>query len=537
MLKETIKTYLISAIIQAKKEGVSPDFDLERTEIETKNSIIYGDYSTNIAFLLAKEAKKQPKAIGALLKEKIEGLDPKKDIFEKIEIRGEGFINFFLSKTALFSELKKILEEKEKYGNLKTGKGRSLQVEFISANPTGPLTVGNARGGVFGDCLASILEKSGWKTEREYYVNDCGKQILALGNSVLKNKEAVYRGDYIEALYREMKGKNSYKAGQAAAKKIIEKIIKRTVKNFGIEYDNWFFESDLHYSRKIEKAIAYLEKKNLIYKKDGAVWFKSKKFGDIRDRVLIKKDGEKTYLAGDIAYHRYKFEEKKFDKAINIWGADHYGDIPGLQAGVWALGHKGKLDVVLLQFVTIFEKGKTKKMSKRKGVFKTLDDLLESVGKDVARFFFLERSANAHLNFDLDLAREQSEKNPVYYIQYAHARICAILRKCAKFQINPKSKIQNLKLKLLKHPSELALIKQLIRLPEIVGDTARDYQVQRVPQYALDLAASFHQFYRDCNVLKEKEDLKTARLNLLLATKDVLRETLRLMGIFAPKKM
>ena len=306
----------------------------------------------------------------------------------------------------------------------------------------------------------------------------------------------------------------------------------------GIKYDEWFYESQLHKTGKVDKVIQFLKKKRLVYEKEGALWFKSSKYGDNRDRVLIKKDGSKTYLAGDIAYHRYKFEKKKFAQVINIWGADHYGDILGLKAGMKVLNHKNKLEIILHQFVTLFEKGARIRMSKRKGVYFTIDELLNEVGSDVMRFFFLQKSINTHLNFDLDLAKEQSEKNPVYYIQYANARIHSILAKSKyKSPTFTKASDGKQKLELLNHPSELNLIKQLIRFPEVIEDTAKDYQVQRLPQYALDLAAAFHQFYRDCRVVSDDENLSQARLALTLAAKTVLKSVFDLMGISAPKKM
>jgi len=283
-----------------------------------------------------------------------------------------------------------------------------------------------------------------------------------------------------------------------------------------------------------------LEQKNLIYQKEKAAWLRSSKYGDKRDRVVVKADGDKTYLAGDVAYHHYKFKKKKFDKVIDVWGADHTGDVAGLQAGVEALGHKGKLDILLLQFVTILEKGGKLKISKRRGTFITMDELLDEVGVDIARFFFLQKSANTHLNFDLTLAQKQSEKNPVYYVQYAHARICSILKKYevqSTKKIKKSSRLQTSGLRLLSHQSELELIKQLIRYPEVIEDTAKDYQVQRIPQYAMDLATVFHQFYRDCHVITEDKELTGARLSLVLATKTVLKNTLDLMGISAPEKM
>jgi arginyl-tRNA synthetase len=493
------------------------DIHLERPENQK-----YGDYSTNIALKL----KRNPREI-------VEKLNS--SLFEKIEIAGPGFINFFLSKEYLQKQIRVILKEKEEFGKLNIGRNKKIQVEFISANPTGPLTIGNARGGPFGDVLGNVLKRAGFKVEKAYYINDYGMQILALGHSVLKDNQAQYKGDYIDYLNKKIKETDAYKAGEKAAKIIIEEMIKKTVERMGIKYDEWFSEKELHKKSEVDKVLNFLERKGLIYEKEGAKWFKATRYGDRRDRVIVKADGWKTYLAGDIAYHRYKFEKKKFDKVINIWGADHAGDVAGLLAALEALGHKNKLDIILLQFVTLFEKKEKIKMSKRKGIYLTMDELLDKIPLDVIRFFFLQKSADNHLNFDLDLAREQSEKNPVYYVQYAFARICSILRKGKKQEL--KIKVMTRNLKLLNHLSELNLIKQLIRLPEVIEDTAKDYQVQRIPQYSLDLATAFHQFYRDCRVLSEDKNLTQARLNLVLATKIVLKNTLDLMGISAPEKM
>jgi len=310
----------------------------------------------------------------------------------------------------------------------------------------------------------------------------------------------------------------------------LEEMIKKTIEKLGIKYDEWFSEAELHEKGEVEKTINLLKKKELLYEKEGAVWFKATAFGDERDRVLIKSNKEKTYLAGDLAYHRYKFEKKKFDKVINIWGADHYGDVIGLKAGMEALGYKDKLEIVLLQFVTVIKEGKPVKMSKRLGTAITMDDLLEELSPDVIRFFFLAKAANTHLNFDMDLAKEQSEKNPVYYVQYAYTRICSILKKAGQFK-----KIDNFDL--LTNEREIELMKQIYRFKEIIEDTANDYQLQRIPQYALDLAASFHRFYQECPVLTEKEDLKKQRLALISLAQDAFKEILDLMGISAPEEM
>jgi len=528
MTREEIKK-LIEKSIKKLQNGIS-EIKLEHPEEKS-----HGDYATNVAMVIAKQIRKNPLEIAKNIKNQISKINNIDLFFKKIEVAEPGFINFFLSKEYLQRQVAGILKQKEKFGQLKIGKNKKIQIEFISANPTGPLTVGNSRAGPFGDVLGNVFKMAGFKVEKSYYINDYGMQVLALGHSVLKDNQAEYKGDYIDYLNKIIKQKDPYQAGVMAAKIIVDKMIKKTTDRMKIKYDEWFSEASLNKTNQVDKVLEVLKRKGLIYEKDGAKWFRSSKYGDERDRVVVKADGWKTYLAGDIAYHQYKFKKKKFDKVINVWGADHHGDVPGLQAGIEVLGHKGRLEIILHQFITLLEKGEKKKMSKRKGVYVTMDQLLKEVGSDIVRFLFLQKSINTHLNFDLDLAKEQSEKNPVYYVQYAHARICSILRKC-KMQ-NAECKITSQNFKLLNHPSELELIKQLIHLPEVVEDTAEDYQVQRLPQYAMNLAAAFHQFYCHCQVLIESRPLLKARIGLILATKIVLKNTLDLMGISAPEKM
>ncbi len=550
-LKKLLNKFLKSQNIQKSKK-----FKLK----EFKGSLIsqgnfHSDYTSSLALQVASFFSLEPIKLANFIKKWIE-TNYKGRTLEKVEVVSPGFLNFSLSEYYLKKSLKKILIDGVNFADLNIGKQKKIQVEFISANPTGPLTVANSRGGPFGDVLANVLRKAGFEVEKAYYINDHGGQILSLGHSVLKDKEAKYQGKYIDELHKLIHGKDPQKVGKEAAKFICQKMIKKTVGNLGIHYDEWFSESRLYKEKRVDKIIGFLRQKNLLYNKNGALWFKSSKYGDNRDRVIVKSDGAKTYLAGDIAYHQYKFRDKGFDKVINIWGADHFGDVPGLQSGVTALGYKGKLQVILLQFVTVYVKGAKVRMSKRQGNYITMDELLKAVGKDVVRFFFLERSAETHLNFDLALARQHSEKNPVYYIQYAFARIESILRKAREANLLPagglesqiKRKISKLNLSPLHHPSELNLIKQLLHLPEVVEDTALDYQVQRLPKYALDLARSFHRFYRDCRVLpdshrtlgsrdKSFDELSEARLALILATRIVLKETLDLLGISAPQRM
>jgi arginyl-tRNA synthetase len=518
-------------MLKKKIEKLVKEVVKKEVHLEHPTNPEFGDYSTNIAL----QTKTDPaKIIGSL---------KNNPLFDKVEKAGPGFINFFLSKKALQEELAGILKQENDYGQLDIGRSKKIQVEFISANPTGPLTVANARGGPYGDVLANVLRKAGFQTEKAYYVNDYGQQISSLGHSVLKDEQAKYKGEYIDELAKKIKEKDPFKVGQLAAKHIVKDSIQKTTDKLGIKYDEWIFESDLHQSGRVAKVLKYLTEKGLIEQKEEAQWFKSSKFGDQRDRVVVKKDGGKTYLAGDIALHQYKFEDKGFDRVINIWGADHHGDIPGLMAAVEAIGHKDKLEIILLQFVTILEKGAQRKMSKRAGFYVGMDELLDKVGSDAVRFFFLQKSPDTHLNFDLALAQEQSAKNPVYYVQYAQARICSILRKMANLKGVPLDRVlasqgRGISMHALKNSTELNLIRQLIKFPEIIEETAGDYQVQRLPYYSLELANSFHKLYEECRFLDEKnKELSQARLSLVKATQIVLKDTLKLMGISAPEKM
>jgi len=536
MVREEIKNLI--------KKTVKKTFGIDLAEVEiNRPAEQFGDYATNVAMILAQQKGQKAEEVASFLSSRLREELKKggEGVIKEVMVAGPGFINFFIDEKYFWRELIKILKERKKYGSLEIGKNKKIQVEFISANPTGPLTVGNGRGGPFGDVLANVLGKAGYRTERAYYINDYGGQILALGHSVLKDSEAQYKGEYLEELQRRFRKGDPRIVGEKAARFILEKMIKKTIARLGIKYDKWISEKKLHQKGEVEKVLKVLDKKGLLYEKEGALWFKSSQFGDQRDRVVVKSGAEKakTYLLGDIALHRYKFEKRKFDKAINIWGADHYGDVPGLQAGVAALGYGGRLEIILLQFVTVLEKGKPLRMSKRKGVFVTMDELLDEVGKDAVRFFFLGRAAETHLVFDLDLAKEQSEKNPVYYVQYAYARICRVLEKagCLGKLFWLYFYLKRWRPELLTQKSELLLIKQLAKFPEVVEETAKDYQVQRLPQYALELAAAFHRFYDCCRIISAEKELSRARLGLVLATKFILKNTLALMGISTPEKM
>lgn len=419
-----------------------------------------------------------------------------KGMFEKIKVAGPGFINFFLSKDYLQKQIGKI-----DYPNI--GKKQKVNVEFISANPTGPLTLGNARGGFMGDALANVFKKAGFDVTREFYINDRGKQIEDL-------KKGLYKGE---------------KRTLSQIQKENQKFITDKKEGLNIKFDVWFSEKSLYKNKEVDKIIAYLKKKKLTYEKDGAVWFKTTKFGDDKDRVLIRENGEETYFASDVAYLKNKFN-RGFKKLIIFVGADHHGYVKRIKAAAQALGYKKEqVDFIVMQLVTL----KEGRMSKRAGIYIKLEELINKVGLGAARFFFLQRAANSHLIFDLELAKKKSKENPVYYVQYAHARISSILRKS---KIKPGKNFDKLKEK-----EELDLIKQLIRLPEVVEDIAKDYQVQRLPQYAVELAESFHRFYQECPVLTKDKELTKARLGLIKTVQAALKETLDLMGISAPLKM
>ena len=498
MIRDEVKKLVEKAI---KELG----FKVPEVLVEEPREKTHGDYATNVAMVVGKE---DPMKMAEMIKSKI-----KNDVIEKIEVVKPGFINFFVSKEYLQKQAVEILKKKEKFGNLKIGKKQKINVEFISANPTGPLTLGNGRGGFCGDVLSNVLEKAGYSVTREFYINDQGKQIEDL-------KKGLYKGE---------------KRTVAQIQKENQKVITKKLK---IKFDVWFSEKSLYKNKEVDKVLDYLKKKKLTYQKEGALWFKSTKFGDDKDRVLIKKGGDYTYLASDIAYLKNKFE-RDFKKLIIFLGADHHGYINRLKAAVQALGcKKEQVDFIIMQLVRL----KQGKMSKRAGVYVTLEELIDEVGLDAARFFFLIRGYSTHLNFDLSLAKEKSQKNPVYYVQYAYARIHSILKRIKNYEaalrgvrLKASRRIKNLKL--LNHQSELDLIKQLIKFPEIIEDISKDYQVQGIPQYAIDLAESFHRFYKNCRVLADDKKLSQARLALISATKIVLKNTLDLMGISAPEKM
>jgi arginyl-tRNA synthetase len=526
------------------REQVKSILNIANAQIERPERRELGDFSTSAALKLGKAQKENPMSKAQEIADRVMKKNQAKEIFSEIKVAPPGFINFYLSTEILQKELLEILEKKEEYGKNNFGQGKKVSVEFISANPTGPLTLGNGRGGFYGDVLANVLVSAGYKAKREYFINDAGYQVEVLGHSKKSDNRAQYKlDDWIMKL--DTTGMGISETGSFVANQFLINSIKPTViERMKINFDEWVSEKELKDSGKMDKVFSLLKEKGLTYEQDGATWFKSTEFGDDKDRVLItseKEDREQsaTYILPDAAYHYKKFTEDKNDLAINIWGADHHGYIARLQAMGKALEawSEKNLKIVIMQLVRLFEGGKEVKMSKRAGTYITIDELLDEIPLDVARWFFLMRSPDTHMDFDLDLAKEQSEKNPVYYAQYAYARICAIMRKAKESDLVIKS-LSDLEIQLLVHQSEIDLIKELTKFPEIIEDTALDYQVHRLPQYALDLVRSFHKFYEDCKVLDENnKELTQARLALCEATKIVLANTFSLMGISAPEKM
>jgi len=536
MLRDRIKNLIKRAIRELQRQEKLAEFDISQILVEHPENELNGDYSTNIALQISGKIKERPMKIAELINAQLSAVNY--DFLEKIEVAQPGFINFFVSKSFLQKQLKYILKQKQKFGNLKIGRDKKISIEFISANPTGPLHIGHGRGAFFGDALSNVLERAGYKVTREYFVNDALKsnQIQELGKTAL-GKGKTYLDKNLELIIQKLKPKLKKIESEGEAGFLLAQEVQKDIKNFvekklKIKFDNWVSEQKLYNSSKVKKAYSLLKKKELVYKKDEAEWLKTSAFGDKKDWVIIRANGQPTYLLSDIAYHREKFS-KNFSKVIDIWGADHQGHISKMKAVAKILNYKGDFDILITQIVRL-KKGK--KLSKRKGEIITLEELINEVGLDVARFFYLTKSLNSQMIFDLDLAKEQSEKNPVYYIQYAHARICSILNRF-EGSIAKANLCGSRNLLQLNHTSELNLIKELIKFPEIIEDTAKDYQVQRVPSYAVSLATAFHRFYRDCQVLTENKNLRQARLALILATQIVLKNVLNLMGISAPEKM
>ncbi|SJZ48637.1 arginine--tRNA ligase [Selenihalanaerobacter shriftii] len=557
-LVNQVRSKLAEEIRSAINEAITAgELDLKNVPeimLEVPREEAHGDYATNIAMVLAGQAKMAPRDIAQIIVDYLTEVD----LISKVQIAGPGFINFYLSNEWLYEAVGLILEQKESYGSSDFGQGEKVQVEFVSANPTGPLHVGHARGAVVGDVLGSIMAEVGFDVTKEYYINDAGNQMDLLGKSVaLRYKELTgseaelpenaYHGEYIKDIAAEIFNvhgekylttieSGDYEYFREVAYEELLNNIKEDLLGFGIEFDNWFSERSLHQEGKINEVVEELKNNDYIYEDEGALWFKATEFGDDKDRVVIKDDGSPTYLAADVAYHNDKYE-RGFKEVINVWGADHHGYIERMKAIVEALGYdREMLRVIIVQMVTLLRDGKQFSMSKRAGNFVTLKDVVEEVGRDAARYFYTMRNTDSHLDFDLELAKKESTENPVYYIQYAHARICSILDQLAEQEVTV-ANLSEVNLEQLDTDVELDLIQELVKYPDELEKSAQSRAPHHMASYAHDLAARFHSFYNKCRVLIEDEELMQARIQLLLATKQVLLNLLKVLGISAPENM
>lgn len=523
--------------------------------IEVPAHAEHGDFATNVAMQLAKPEKKAPRQIAEIL---VKDLASNKELLEKVEIAGPGFINFFIRKDLWQESLKSIVAAGDNYGKGTAGTGKKVQVEFVSANPTGPLHIGHGRGAATGDAVASILSAAGFEVIREYYINDAGNQMDTLGRSVylryceLLGKssefpENCYQGDYIKDIARDLVTKfgsryldapedESIPVFSRLGGDIILQGIKQDLEDFGVVHNTWFSEQTLFDSGKVAEAVSSMQQSGYIYENEGALWFRTTDFGDDKDRVVVRGNGVTTYFASDIAYHKEKFE-RGFDWVIDVWGADHHGYVPRLKGIVQGLGRSADdLKIILVQLVSLLRDGVPVAMSTRSGEFVTLKEVVDEVGRDAARYFFLMRRSDSQLDFDLELAKRQSTENPVYYVQYAHARICSIFETVTERGLVP-ADFTKIPLDKLESSEELSLIKLLGQFPEVVEGSALNFEPHRITYYLQELAGLFHSFYNKHRVIGEDPELSAARLLLLKCTAQTLKNGLTLLGVSAPERM
>ena len=554
--RESIKDIIVNAAKKAIAAGTLPEAELPDFNVEVPSDRAHGDFAVNAAMVWAKAFRSNPRKIAEALANNFvfDGT-----YIEKAEIAGPGFINLFLSDRYYAAIVSDVFVCGEDYGKSDLGRGKKVMVEFVSANPTGPMHIGNARGGALGDCLAAVLDKAGYDVTREFYVNDAGNQIAKFGASLearylqifkpeTEFPEDGYHGadiierakEFAEIHGDEFVGKTEEERRDALVNYALPLNIEGLRTDLGmyrINYDVWFKESSLYESGAIDSIVKILSDKGLTYEKDGAVWYKATDFGGEKDEVLIRANGNPTYFAGDIAYHYNKFAVRGFDKVINIWGADHHGHVARLKGAMDAVGLDGKkLDVVLMQLVRLVRNGEVVKVSKRTGKSITLKTLLDEVPLDAARFIFNSKEPNTHLEFDLDLAVEQSSQNPVYYVQYAHARICSILRNLSADGIVPKTLTED-ELCVLNASEERELIRRISEFTDEIESSAISYDSARITRYVFDLATLFHKFYNACRVKCDDEKLMQARISLCLATKITMANVLGMLKIDAPESM
>ncbi|MEG0913529.1 MAG: arginine--tRNA ligase [Oscillospiraceae bacterium] len=552
--KEQANKVISKAFFDAEKASKLPQADLPEYVIEIPAETSHGDFAANAALVGARAFKLPPRKIAEIVSEFI-CLDG--TVFDKIEIAGPGFINFFLNDSFCADVVSAVLEDGDSFGRTNLGGGKKVMVEFVSANPTGPMHLGNARGGALGDCLASVLDAAGYDVTREFYVNDAGNQIAKFGISLearylqlykdgIEFPEDGYQGEDIKVRAREfadIHGEQYVDCSSDERRKALVDYalplnvegLKNDLHKYRIDYDVWFRESSLYADGLVDKILEMLRQKDCIFEQDGAVWYRATAFGGDKDEVLVRANGIPTYFAADIAYHYNKFAIRGFDTVINVWGADHHGHVSRLKGAMDAIGLNGsKLDIILMQLVRLVRDGEPVKMSKRTGKAITLTDLLEEIPIDAARFYFNLREPKSQFEFDLDLAVKESSDNPVYYVQYAHARICSILKALTEDGI---SVSRNCNLALLHEPDEIALIKQIAKLPIEIDAAAKEYDPARITRYTVELASAFHRFYTNCRVRGCEHDLCQARASLCMATKQVIKNCLTILKITAPESM
>ncbi|GKS14314.1 arginine--tRNA ligase [Paenibacillus chitinolyticus] len=551
-VKETLKVTIGEAAVAA---GLVQASELPEIVLEVPKDKAHGDFATNLAMQLSRIAKQNPRAIAEQL---IQKLDKEKAQIAEVQIAGPGFINFRMDKSYLYPILAQVAEQADRYGAVNVGQGRRVQMEFVSANPTGSLHLGHARGAAVGDALCNVLALAGYNVTREYYINDAGNQVNNLAKSIearylqalgqdAEMPEDGYHGEDIKGFAGELaaeEGDRLTKLGQDerlayfreyGLKKELDKI-KRDLGRFGVKFDEWFSETSIYENNLIDDVLGKLRESGYVYEQDGATWLRTTELGDDKDRVLIKNDGSFTYLTPDVAYHRNKFQ-RGYDELINIWGADHHGYIPRMKAAMTALGYDAnRLTVLIAQMVSLFQNGEKVKMSKRTGKAVTMEDLMDEVGVDAIRYFFTMRSMDSHLDFDMDLAISKSNENPVFYVQYAHARICSIFRQAEEQGVELRGLAQ-VDLSRLSTEAEYELLRKIGELPQEVAVAAELYAPHRLIRYVYDLAGLFHSYYRAERVITEDAEQTQARLALLGALRTVIANVLAVVGVSAPDRM
>jgi len=554
-MKEKIKSIVNNAVRRGCLSGHLVSAEIPAIEIEEPKAEVHGDFSTNIAMVSASIQKMPPRKIAEIL---VKHMDDPEHVIEKTAIAGPGFINFFISPSAWCPVLKTIHEADTRYGECSLGDGERIQVEFVSANPTGPLHVGHGRGAAVGDAVANILALCGYRVEKEYYINDSGRQIATLGRSVylrlqqisgktLSFPEDCYQGDYILTLAEKIRQAHPEILANPSEDDIVDLCarfaaddilsgIRSDLEDFGVFFDNWFSEQSLYDTGRVDAAIEDGRRRQIIYEKEGALWFTTSRFGDEKDRVVVRRNGQTTYFASDIAYHQDKYK-RGFDKVIDVWGADHHGYIPRMTAAIEAAGcRREQFRVILVQLVNLLRGGEPVAMSTRAGEFVTLQDVVKEVGRDAARFIFLTRHYESPLDFDLDVAKQQTNDNPVYYVQYVHARISSILEKGREQGVRH-AVWDDAILSQLQSQEDIQLMKTLARYPDVVVSSATFLEPHRITYYLMNLASVFHAYYGKHRVLTDSPPLTNSRLYLVKAVQKVIRNGLSLLGVSAPDKM